>query len=294
MSIKKWLLFLIYAAGVCVACTQEDVVQREKGEVTIVPLWEYYTGSIYPAAVKYYFYNINNHSEYPLVVEEPSGKGVITQVLPAGTYRLVGYNTNISKEIILDTAKHLTVVAKFQSYPYPEHYVPLNICIISSDDEDIVIKDKDKITKEIIPVELKTKVLELNFRPANDIDVSKIRGRLDGVFASINLANGKAFADESDILFDVIKPNTQVEFQISDIYSLLKEKCMLSLTLEIDEIDEDGGKNRVIKTGEIDLNDIIKEIQGNGIPNDNIVIYIDISNYPNFGEKVKLDGTWKF
>ncbi|KAA6323123.1 hypothetical protein EZS27_027406 [termite gut metagenome] len=291
MSKNKWLLFLLYIMGVCAACTNEDVVRRKEGEVTIVPLWENYAGRFRPDKINYYFYNIYDHSSFPVVVEDSTGIGVITQVLPVGIYRLAGYNTNVSADVILDTTKYLTVVAKFPSYPYTD-YVPLNLCIISS--EEIIIYDKDVITKEILPVEVKTKSLELIFRPSEDITINQINGTLDGAFASINLVNGRAFEDESDIFFKVDDPvnNKKVKFRISDVYSPSAvgfpsyKESKLSLTLEVKE----GGKTKT-KKGEFILNDIIEDIRTNKIPDDAITLYVDISSYKKLEEKVNLDVT---
>ncbi|KAA6332846.1 hypothetical protein EZS27_018687 [termite gut metagenome] len=288
MSINKWLLFLLYIIGVCVACTKEDVVHREEGEITIIPVWENYTGSFRASGIRYYFYNINDHSNFPVVVEDLTGKGVITQVLPVGTYRLVGYNMNTSI-LNVDATKYLTVVARFSSYPYS--VTPLNLCIISS--EDILIRNKDVITKEIIPVEVKTKSLELIFRYNENIAINKIRGTLDGAFASINLVNGKAFEDGGDIFFEVDPTSKKAKFRISDVYSPfvfspLYKSAVLSLTLEVSEKDSDNKTVLKIKTGEVNLEGIIEKIRDNKIPDDNITLYVDINQYYSFEEKVEL------
>ncbi|KAA6337917.1 hypothetical protein EZS27_014045 [termite gut metagenome] len=280
MAINKWLLFLLYVIGVCAACTKEDVVHREEGKITIVPVWDAYTGSFHPTGIKYYFYNINDHSDFPVVVEEPTGKGVITQVLPVGTYRLVGYNTNVAANLIFDTTNHLTVVAKFLPYPYHD-YIPLNLCIISS--ENILIRNKDVITKEIIPVEVKTKLLELVFKPQRNITVDKIKGTLDGAFSSIDLANGKALKDEGDLFFDVVNPDKRIKFWVSDP---LYEESVLSLTLEV---GEEGSDDTVVKTGRANLHNAIKAIQ-NTKPDDPITLNIDIENLSS--EKVSLTVGW--
>jgi hypothetical protein len=271
MSIKKkGLLFLLYILGVCVACTNEDVVPREEGEITIIPLWENYTGRFLPDEISYYFYNVHDHSSFPVVVKDSTGVGIITQVLPVGTYRLAGYNMNTSSDLILNTTKYLTVVAKFPSYPYSDA-VPLNLCIISS--EEIVIRNKDVIRKEITPVELTAKSLELVLRPTEGITITRVDGTLDGAFASINLVNGRAFEDGSDIFFQVDPIDKKVKFRISDIYSPsiernedtldypLYKSSMLSLTLEVIEKDSNDKIAIKTKTGEFNLSGIIEEIQ---------------------------------
>jgi hypothetical protein len=277
--------------GVCVACTKENVVQREEGEITIVPVWENFTSSFRPNEIKYYFYNLYDHSSFPVIIKDSTGRGVITQVLPVGTYQLVGYNTNVnpSANVIFDDTKNLTVVAKFSSYPYS--VTPFNLCIISS--EEILIEDKDVKTQEIFPVLINTKSLELVFKPGKNLTINKIRGTLDGAFASINLVNGKSFEDEGDIFFDVVDPDKKVKFRISDVYSSdsfssLYKSSMLSLTLEVSE--KDSNDNIVIKTktGEVNLSPIIEDIHKNKIPDDNITLYVDINNYEKFEEKVAL------
>jgi hypothetical protein len=269
--------------GVCVACTEEDVVRRPEGEITIVPLWtKYNSADGFPGGIKYYFYNINDHSNFPVIVEESTGRGVITQVLPVGTYQLVGYNTDASDNLSFDDTKHITVVAKISPYPYSD--APLNLYIISSD--NISIHDKDVKTQEIIPLKVNTKSLELVFRPGDDVTINTISGRLDETFASINLINGKAFEDESDVdIFFVADPDKKVKFRISDIYSLSykNKKSLLSLTVEA---DEDG--EIVKKTGEVDLSETIEHIRQLKIPNDNITLFVDINHYKNFKEKIKL------
>ncbi|KAA6326416.1 hypothetical protein EZS27_024471, partial [termite gut metagenome] len=138
--------------------------------------------------------------------------------------------------------------------------------------------------KEIIPVEVKTKLLELVFRPKEEnITIDKIKGTLDGAFSSIDLANGKALKDESDLFFDVVDSDKRIKFWVSDS---LYEESVLSLTLEV---GEEGSDDTVVKTGRANLHNAIKAIQ-NTKPDDPIILYVDIGNLSS--EKVSLTVGW--
>ncbi|KAA6323793.1 hypothetical protein EZS27_026808 [termite gut metagenome] len=279
MSINKKLILLLSIVGICtVACTKENVDRREEGQVTIIPLWEEYNGTYHP--MKYYFYNVDKTSIFPVVREDITTEG-ITQTLPVGTYRLVGYNTDASEDLSFDASRNFTVVANFTSYPYST--VPLDLCIVSAD--NIVVDDRAQITKEIAPIEVKTKTLRLRFQ-FNGINVVTLRGALDGAFASINLLNGKAIKDAGNVFFQA-NPSEVVRFRISDLYYSLNGgnessvdpplyESMLSLTLEVKEND---GTTRT-KTGELSLERIIGEIISfyNDIPDD-ILLYVNVENF---------------
>jgi hypothetical protein len=142
-----------------------------------------------------------------------------------------------------------------------------------------------------------TKSLELVFIEGENITINKIRGVLDGAFVTINLINGRAFEDESDITFNVEGDN-KIKFRISDVYSPsiekekgsfgfpLYEKSKLSLTVEVVENGE-----KVEKTGEVSLSETIERIRDSNTPNDNIILYITIDNYKEESlkkERVKL------
>ncbi|KAA6310514.1 hypothetical protein EZS27_038191, partial [termite gut metagenome] len=277
MSINKKLIFLLSIVGICIAaCTKEKIDRREEGQVTIVPKWEKYNGSYHP--MKYYFYNVNKTSVFPVIVEDVTTEG-FTQTLPVGTYRLVGYNTDASEDLTFDVSRNFTVVANFTSYPYST--VPLDLCIVSAD--SIVVDDRAQITKEIVPSEVKTKTLRLQFQ-FNNMQVVSLKGTLDGAFASINLLNGKAIKDAGNISFQPLTPNEEVKFRISDLYYSPNNsnadpslyKSMLSLTLDIKEDDT------IIytKTGEMDLETIINQIRSfyNDIPDD-ILLYVNVENF---------------
>jgi hypothetical protein len=201
----------------------------------------------------------------------------ITRILPVGVYQLVGYNMDFSKVLLtLSNSANYTVVANFQPYPFSTE--PLYLCIISSN--EIIVEDRGKVMQEIVPVEVKTKSLTLKFIPEGIRFINKITGKLDGAFAAINLVNGKALEDISDILFQVDYNNT-VEFRISDIYFPSQasiggsfpsyKQNMLSLTVEV--INNDG--TIISKTGECDLNVAIEQAM-----KDNITLDIHIKDFP--------------
>ncbi|KAA6317335.1 hypothetical protein EZS27_032492, partial [termite gut metagenome] len=130
MSINKKLILLLSIVGICtVACTKENVDRREEGQVTIIPLWKEYNGNYHP--MKYYFYNVDKTSVFPVVKEDDLTAEGFTQTLPVGTYRLVGYNTDASEDLLFDDSRNFTVVANFTSFPYST--VPLDLCIVSAD-----------------------------------------------------------------------------------------------------------------------------------------------------------------
>ncbi|KAA6322023.1 hypothetical protein EZS27_028393, partial [termite gut metagenome] len=279
MSINKKLIFLLSIVGICIAaCTKEKIDRREEGQVTIVPKWEKYNGSYHP--MKYYFYNVDKTSVFPVIVEDTTTDG-FTKTLPIGTYRLVGYNTDAS-ELTFDASRHFTVVAHFTSYPYST--VPLDLYIVSAD--NIVVDDRAQITKEIVPSEIKTKTLRLQFQ-FNNMQVVSLKGTLDGAFASINLLNGKAIKDAGNISFQPLIPNEEVKFRISDLYYSPNNsnadsslyKSILSLTLEVKD-----NNNTVThtKTGETSLERIISEIISsyNDIPDD-ILLRVNVENFVN-------------
>ncbi|KAA6350332.1 hypothetical protein EZS27_002298 [termite gut metagenome] len=277
MLINKWLLLLVFI-GVCAACTNEAIDRRKEGEVTIIPLWEEYKGSFLPdKGIKYYFYNIDNHSNYPIEVSTMIKEESIIQILPVGVYQLVGYNMDFSKDLLtLSNSANFTVVANFQPYPFSTE--PLNLCIISSN--EIIVENRGKVTQEIVPIEVKTKSLTLKFIPEGIQSINKITGKLDGAFATINLVNGKALEDISDILFQADYNNT-VEFRISDIYLPSQasisgsfpsyKQNMLSLTVEV--INDDG--TIISKTGECNLNVAIEQAI-----KDNITVDVHIKDFP--------------
>jgi hypothetical protein len=294
MSINKKFILLLSIVGICtVACTKEKVDRREEGQVTIVPIWEEYNGSYHP--MKYYFYNADKTSVFPVIVEDITTEG-FTQTLPVGIYRLVGYNTDASEELSFDASRNFTVVAKFDTYST----VPLGLCIVSVD--NIVINDGAQITKEIVPFDVKTKTLRLLFQ-FHDMQVSALRGTLDGAFASINLLNGKAIKDAGDIFFQTPAPNEMVRFRISDLYYSPNDdknnsssdppfyESMLSLTLEVKEKDANGNTITRIKTGEFNFKGIINKIISiyNDIPND-ILLYVNVENFnpPNSSGRVLI------
>jgi hypothetical protein len=291
MSINTKLILLLSIVGIgTVACTKEKVDHFKEGQVTIVPLWEDYAGDYHP--MEYYFYNVDKTAALPIFKEDLTAEG-FTQTLPAGTYRLVGYNTDASQELSFDTSRNFTVVANFTSYPYSTE--PLSLYIISAD--TIVVGDGAQTIKEIVPVEVKTKTLGLLFQVSDNIQVKALKGTLDGAFASIDLLNGKAIKDTGNIPFQA-SPGTVVQFRISDLYYSPNAKndvdsplyeSMLYLTLDIEEKATDGSIIKRTKTGEVNLKKTIDQIMSyyNGIPN-NILLYVGVENFSSYASEGRV------
>ncbi|KAA6321943.1 hypothetical protein EZS27_028460, partial [termite gut metagenome] len=201
-----------------------------------------------------------------------------------------GYNTDASEDLLFDDSRNFTVVANFTSFPYST--VPLDLCIVSAD--NIVVNDREQITKEIVPLDVKTKTLTLRFQFNDNVQVLSLRGTLDGAFASINLLNGKTIKDAGDIFFQTDHPDEIVKFRISDLYYSPNDRdnssadpfyeSKLSLILEVSD-------NTVthIKTGEVDLEGIIRQISSdNNIPDD-ILLYVSVENFdPLSSERVAI------
>jgi hypothetical protein len=282
MSINKRLFCLLYLITICASCTKEDVTRREEGDITIKPVWEkYIDGKTFPPEIIYYLYNLDNISIHPIIITDSKGEG-FTKRLPVGTYRLIGYNeADASKKITFKDSKPSTVVAKVLPDDYP---TPLNLYIVSCD--NIRIKDNDAITKEIVPVEVKTKTLSLRFNFDGIYPYSLIKGKIEGISTSINLLNGEAFEDENFISFDDNNKENLI-FRISgllDNSSLSSSRDnapispVLSLTLE-------EGKDSY--TGDVPLGYIIKEFNAAPQKPTNITLNVTIGKHTQYKENQK-------
>jgi hypothetical protein len=284
-SINKRVLFLLFLIGVCASCTKEDVTRREEGDITIIPVWgNYIEGNLSLPEIKYTLYNLDNISISPIIITDLKGEG-FTRRLPVGIYRLIGYNeADASNEITFNNSKPSTVVAKVSQ----DDFSPLDLYIVSCD--SIIIKDNDTITKEIVPIEVKTKTLSLifNFRDElNHYPYSLIKGKIDGISTSIDLLNGEAFEDENFISFEN-KGNYSINFRISGLLynsSLSADSRnnelippVLSLTLEEEEDSY---------TGDASLENIIKEFNSFSQKPNDILLAVSIRKHTQYKENQK-------
>jgi hypothetical protein len=280
MSINKKLLFLIYLIGICASCTKEDVTRREEGDLTIVPVWgDYIKGNLFPPEVKYYLYNLDNISISPIIITDSKGEG-FTRRLPVGTYRLIGYNkTDASKNIKFDYSKPFTVVAKISQ----DDFNPLDLYIVSCD--NILIKDNDAITKEIVPIEVKAKTLSLKFSFDNELNSLypyPFKGEIKGISTSINLLNGEAFEDKNFISFevksDLITLRTSGLLYSTDSRNDELIPPVLSLTL---------GEGTDSYTGDASLKETIEELNASPQKTDNITLNVTVRKYTQYKENPK-------
>lgn len=185
------IICLLAVTGICFwACTKANIDYREPTKIQIYPEQSEY---VLPT-LAYYFYNTDGQTPY--IVKESDANGNFEGTLPAGTYRVIGTNTQAKDVVFTGMDSYETAVVRAnregsnrltsRSDGYTMLLQPA--LVYSTVIGELVVTENQTIRKEPVPV-LLTKQLNLVFTMQNGLDaeVLSMTGVLPGIYPAVYL-----------------------------------------------------------------------------------------------------------
>lgn len=265
MKVKFVLLLLLLFMGLH-SCTMGSVDYRaDEGKVIVRPDW---SGYAVPAGTKFYFYNTNGTVEP--IEADASAEGYVG-LLPAGTYKMVAYNTDATQVEFQSMHKYET--ASVHALPNTRRMVSRAgdvRCILQPENlyaltlGKIEVKYMETTEMSVVPQPL-TKTIRLQFTLSGDGvgDSKKVSGELCGVYSTLLLATGQPTAESVNTC-----PNTTTAFDVKleenkgmaevKVFGLLDPEDGTSYTNRLN-IEVTDKKNQV-RSAEIDLSEAISGV----------------------------------